>query len=310
MDRNDVTWRGYWPAVPTPFDEDGAFLENSLRQVLDGYVAAGVHGVLVNGSAGEWWAQSADERRRTAAVAVDAVGGRIPVVIGCTSFTADAVIALAEHAATIGADGVLTTPPPYAHPTQEEIVAFYAAIDRSISLPLVAYNWPRGTAVELSLDSARRIAALERVVAIKNSTSDWPLVVDYIEALASEVRIFASLINPRGLAILRELGGDGYIDGGGLGAPFAVPFFEAVWEGRVDDAREHAVRYWELTTSFVNSDFSGRFGSPSAQLKAAMAILGQPGGAVRPPLQPITDRDKLVQIEHVLERTGLLVAAA
>lgn len=310
MDRNDVDWRGYWPATPTPFGKDGEFLEDALRGLLDSYVDAGVHGVLVNGSAGEWWAQSAKERKRTATVAVDAVGGRIPVVVGCTSFTAREVVGLAEHAATIGAAGVLTTPPPYAHPTQDEIVAFYREIDRNIELPLVVYNWPRGTAVELSLESARRIAAFDHVVAIKNSTSDWPLVVDCIEALAAEVRIFASVINARGLAILRELGGDGYIDGGGLGAPYAVPFFEALWDGRLVEAREYAARYSELTSSFVNGDFSGRFGSPSAQLKAAMALLGQPGGEVRPPLQPVTDPDKLAAIEQVLERTGLLVAAA
>jgi dihydrodipicolinate synthase/N-acetylneuraminate lyase len=261
---------------------------------------------LINGSAGEWWSQSAQERRRVAEVAVDAIAGRIPVVVGCTGFTPAQVVELAAHAADAGASGVLSTPPPYAHPTQDEIVAFYTAIDAGVELPLVAYNWPRGTAVEMTLDTARRIAALEHVVAIKNSTSNWPLVVDCIEALAGEVRIFASLINRPGIAVMRELGGDGYIDGGGVGAPFAVPFFTAFWEGRLDEAREHARRYWELTSGFVRSDFSGRFGSPSSQLKAAMALLGQPGGEVRPPLMPTTDPVQVEAIGQLLRGVGLL----
>jgi 4-hydroxy-tetrahydrodipicolinate synthase len=306
MDRTSVDWRGYWPAAPTPFTGDGRLDTDALTRMLDGYVEAGVHGVLINGSSGEWWAQSTDERRTTAEAAVAAVAGRIPVVIGCTGFTAAAVVDLARHAQQAGADGVLTTPPPYAHPTQREVVRFYAEIDAGIELPLIAYNWPRGTAVEIALETAREIAALEHVVAIKNSTGDWPLVVDYIEALAGEVRIFASLINRRGLAVLRELGGDGYIDGGALGAPFAVPFFQALWSGDLEAARENASRYWALTSGLVTADFSGRYGSPSAQLKAAMAMLGQPGGEVRAPLQPVTDSEPLAGLEALLRRTGLL----
>src|SRR5690606_13032223 len=125
MDRTSVDWKGYWPASPTPFAEDGSFDEESMRALLDKYIADGVHGVLINGSSGEWWAQSDEERLRTAEVAVDQVAGRIPVVIGCTSFTAERVGWFAEHAAEIGADGVLTTPPPYVHPSQEEIFRFY-----------------------------------------------------------------------------------------------------------------------------------------------------------------------------------------
>jgi 1-pyrroline-4-hydroxy-2-carboxylate deaminase len=306
MDRNTVDWRGYWPAAPTPFTPDGAFDERAMRDLIELYVGAGVHGVLINGSSGEWWAQSADERRRVAEVAVQAADGRIPVVVGCTAFTAGDVVALAGQAAELGASGVLATPPPYAHPTQEEVVAYYRVIDAGIELPLMPYNWPRGTAVEMTLDTLRRLAALEHVVAIKNSTARWSLVVDCIEALAGELRIFASLINPRGLAIMRELGGDGYIDGGGVGAPFAVPFFEALWLGRLEEAREHARRYWALTSGLVGPDFSGRFGSPSSQLKAAMALLGQPGGEVRPPLAPTTDPARIAQIGAVLRGVGLL----
>lgn len=306
MDRNSVDWKGYWPAAPTPFTKEGAFDERSMRALIDHYVEAGVHGVLINGSAGEWWAQSPDERVRTAEVAVQQAAGRIPVIVGCTSFTADEVVRFAERAAEAGADGVLATPPPYAHPTQAEVVQYYTDIDRGVQLPMIAYNWPRGTAVELEVDSARRIADLEHVVAIKNSTTNWILVVDYIEALADQVRIFSSLINRRGIAVMRELGGDGYVDGGGIGAPFAVPFFEALWDGRLDEAREHADKWWALTSGFIRSDFGGHFGSPSAQLKAAMEMLGQPGGHVRPPLQPVTDTATLEQVAAELRKAGLL----
>lgn len=306
MDRNTVGWKGYWPASPTPFTLDGAFDEQKMRELIDHYVDAGVHGVLVNGSSGEWWAQSPQERVRTAQVAVDQAAGRIPIVVGCTSFTAEQVVRFAEEAAEAGADGVLATPPPYAHPTQAEVLQYYTDIDKHVQLPMIAYNWPRGTAIEIEVDTARRIADLEHVAAIKNSTTNWVLVVDYIEALAGQVRIFSSLINRRGIAVMRELGGDGYIDGGGIGAPFAVPFFDALWNDRLDEARENADKWWALTTAFIRGDFGGHFGSPNSQLKAAMSFLGQPGGQVRPPLQPVTDPEKLDQIAGELRKAGLL----
>ena len=92
MDRNSVEWRGYWPAAPTPFAADGSVDEAALVALMDHYVTAGVHGVMLNGTTGEWWTQSDNERRRVAKVAIDAIAGRIPVIIGCTSFTAAAAI--------------------------------------------------------------------------------------------------------------------------------------------------------------------------------------------------------------------------
>src|SRR6266540_4470321 len=111
MDRNDVTWRGYWTAVPTPFNEDGTLALDLLRELLEWYVGEGVHGMLVNGTTGEWFSQSADERRLVAETAIDAIDGRIPVIVGCTSYTADQVVAFARHAIDAGAAGVTSTAP-------------------------------------------------------------------------------------------------------------------------------------------------------------------------------------------------------
>ena len=239
-----------------------------------------------------------------AKVAIDAIAGRIPVIIGCTSFTAAAAIELAQDAQTAGADGVLFTPPPYAHPGQDEILNHYRLIDSAVDLPMVAYNWPRGTGVEIEIDTAAAIADLEHVVALKCSTPNTDIVLDYIDRLASRVRIFAALISPRGLAVLNGLGGDGYIDGGGIGAPFAVPFFESFWSGDLDAARDYGRRWSDLTQAWVNPDFGGKFGSPAGQLKAAMRFLGQPGGEVRQPQLPVTDPDKLAALESVLKESG------
>ncbi|MGC4953912.1 dihydrodipicolinate synthase family protein [Actinomadura citrea] len=311
MDRDDVSWHGYWPAAPTPFAADGALDEDAWRALLRLYLRQGVHGVLVNGSTGEWFGQSPAERRRVAEIAVAEVAGRVPVVVGVTAYTPAEAIGLARHAADAGADGVLATPPPYVHPGPEELLAFFAEVSAATDLPFMVYNWPRGVAVDIGdhPDLVRRLADLPHVAAIKDSTGDWLRMLATVEAVADRVRVFGSFLHRRGLAVLLELGGDGNIDGGGLGAPFAVPYYEAVARRDVTAARTWADRYTGLSGRLIRPDYSGVFGSPIAQLKGAMSLLGQPGGHVRPPLRPVTGV-ALEAIGAVLEESGLTKALA
>ena len=308
MQREDVDWHGYWVAAPTPFTASGELDETGWAQLVRLYAGQGVHGLLVNGSTGEWFSQSPAERRRVVEIAVEAAAGRLPVVVGVSAYTVAEAGALAEHAAETGADGVLATPPPYVHPSADEIVAFYTSLGRSSDLPLMVYNWPRGVSVDLAATPGlmRRLAGIDQVVAIKDSTGDWLRMLNTVEAVADQVRVFGSFISRRGLAVLRGLGGDGNIDGGGLGAPFAVPFYDAVAADKVGEAEQSALRYLAISGRLINPDYSGIFASPIAQLKAAMTMLGHPAGPPRPPLLPLTGPEKLAAIRAILVDGGLL----
>jgi 4-hydroxy-tetrahydrodipicolinate synthase len=308
MQRTDVDWRGYWVAAPTPFTTDGQLDENGWAELVEVYARQGVHGLLVNGSTGEWFSQSGAERRRVVEIAVETAAGRLPVIAGISAYTPGEAAALAEHAAASRADGVLATPPPYVHPSPDEIVAFYRTVSSATDLPFMVYNWPRGVSVDLAETPGlmARLADLDHVVAIKDSTGDWLRMLGTVEAVADRVRVFGSFISRRGLAVLLGLGGDGNIDGGGLGAPFAVPFYDAVAEGKAEEAAEAARRYAAISGRLINPDYSGIFASPIAQLKAAMAMLGHPAGPPRPPLLPLTDGAALAAIRSILVEGGLL----
>ena len=307
MDRHDVDWWGYWVAAPTPFASGGGLDPAALRALLGLYADQGIGGVLVNGSTGEWFSQSAAERREVAAVSIDAVAGRYPVVVGVSAYTAAEAAAFARHAESAGADGVLATPPPYAHLSPDEIVEFYREVGEATALPFMVYNWPRGVAVDMGTHPGLfgRLAALDRVVAIKDSTGDWLSMLGTVESLAGDVRVFGSFVHRRGLAVLLGLGGDGNIDGGGLGAPFAVPFYAAVRAGDRTAAAYWADRYAALSGRLIRPDYSGVFASPVPQLKAAMRLLGQPGGQVRRPLLDLTEPGALREIAAVLRDSGL-----
>lgn len=311
MNRNDVSWAGYWPAAPTPFTRDGALDEVALRDLMELYVSMGVHGVLLNGSTGEWFSQSPSERMRVAEVGVEAVAGRIPVVIGVTSYTAREASELAVSAAASGADGVLATPPPYAHSSKAEIIAFYEKVSTATALPFMVYNWPRGVAVDMAKIPGLMsdLADLDNVAAIKDSTGDWNAMVSTVEEVSHRVRVFGSLVHRKGLALMLGLGGDGAIDGGGVGAPYAVPFFEALWNKDAELARFWVEKYQAISGRLINPDYSGVFASPISQLKTAMAILEQPGGYLREPLLPVTDPYTIDAITNILREGGLHVPA-
>lgn len=307
MNRDDVAWSGYWPAAPTPFTQSGDVDTEAIFDLMNLYAQTGVHGVLVNGSTGEWFSQSDNERKTVAQASIDAVAGRFPVVIGVSAYTAAQSSALAKHAASAGADGILATPPPYVHTSAEETFQYYRSVSTATSLPFMAYNWPRGVAVDMgtSPDLFSRLADLENVVAIKDSTGDWLAMLDTVEAVSDRVRVFGSFLHRRGLATLLELGGDGNIDGGGVGAPFAVPFYEAVAARDADTARMWVDRYRAFSGRLIASDYSGVYASPIPQLKAVMNLLGQSGGTVREPLLPVTDADTLASLQSVIVESGI-----
>jgi 4-hydroxy-tetrahydrodipicolinate synthase len=306
MDRNSVDWKGYWVAAPTPFTAGGALDEARWRATLRLYRDQGVHGVLVNGSTGEWYSQSEAERRLVAEIAVEELRGRIPVVIGCTTFTPSATIALGRHAQEIGADGLLATAPPYMCPTPREIVAFFQAVSDAVALPIMVYNWARGVTVEITWETAGQLARIHHVVAIKDSTANRMQAIATLQHVVGEIRVFGSFINRLGLAVLRGMGGDGNIDGGGLGAAMAVAFYRAVWRGDLAAAEDAADRYSAFMAQLIRPDWSGAIASPPSQIKAAMNLLGQPGGYPRPPLLALDDAADLARLRAILASAGLL----
>lgn len=307
MNRDDVSWRGYWPASPTPFAPDGSYDAGAHRALLDWYVRAGMHGVFVNGTTGEWFSQSDDERRLVAETAVEAVAGRIPVVVGVTSLTANQAAELGRHALAAGADGIGSTPPPYSKTYPDETVRYFQDVSDGVDVPLMVYNWPHGTSVDIGPDLAERIAAVDNVVAIKDSTPDQAQFFETTRRVLGSVRVFGPFMSVAGLDFLLEHGGDGFIGGGSLWGARDAEFWEAVWRGDAETAREHARRTDELFPKlWLPGGWGGRFGAYQSQLKALMRMLGQPGGEVRPPRLPVTDETSLGQMREILVEAGLL----
>ena len=297
-------WRGYWPASVTPFSDSGDLDLGAIDALCELYRNLKVHGVLVNGSSGEWYAQTREERGAVAERFAAQLGSTIPVVVGCTSFSALETAALADVALGAGAAGVCFTPPPYARPDERELLTFFRDACARIDGPVMIYNWPRGTGIDIPTPLLQQLAEIPNVEAIKDSTPDYARHLTNLTSIPG-VAFFAHYVSRVGVGLLLEVGGAGSIDGGSLGAPFAVPFYEALWRGELEEARTLASRYDSFLSDLVGPGFVGRFASQIPQIKAAMAILGQPGGVVRPPMLMPTG-EAVDAVRTVLVRHGLL----
>jgi len=308
MDRNSIDWKGYWAAVPTPYIDENEVDFKSLCELTSWYVNEGFHGLLVNGTTGEWFSQTLSERRAVAETALGEVGSQIDVVVGITALTLRESVEIGQHAMENGAVGVALSAPPYSKPLESETVAFYEEVARRLNAPIMMYNWPHGTSIDIGTELADRLADIEGIVALKDSTPNADQFFATAERVLDRVRVFGNFMTLRGLDFLKQTGGDGTIGGGSLFGRDDAQYWEDVWAGNWASAEKHAVATESLFNSlWAPGGWRGLHGGYQSELKAAMKMLNIPGGgAVRSPRLPITDASDLSAIRLALMQAGLL----
>ena len=161
----------YTPAI-TPLDADGEIDRQAFAAVLERLIANGVHGIIIAGSTGEYYAHTPQERTDLAAYAKQVIGTRLPLIVGTGAIRTEDSVAYARHAREIGADAILVASPPYAIPTEEENAVHALTIDRAAGLPIMLYNYPGRMGVSMGEDYFTRVSQSKNVVAIKESSGD------------------------------------------------------------------------------------------------------------------------------------------
>ncbi|MBB4195932.1 4-hydroxy-tetrahydrodipicolinate synthase [Rhizobium aethiopicum] len=161
----------YTPAV-TPFDKNGQIDRAGFAAVLESLIEAGVHGIIVGGSTGEYYAQSSQERYELAAYAKEVIGTRLPLIIGTGATRTEDSAEYAKSAKEIGADAILVSSPPYALPTERENAVHALTVDRAANLPIMLYNYPARMGVVMGEEYFSRVGKSKNVVAIKESSGD------------------------------------------------------------------------------------------------------------------------------------------
>lgn len=162
---------GCLTALVTPF-RDGGLDEAAFRALVERQIAAGVHGLVPAGTTGESATLTDAEHRRVVELTVEVAAGRVPVVAGAGSSATARSIELAGSAKAAGAGALLVAAPPYNRPSQEGLYRHFAAIAEAVDLPLIVYNVPSRTAVDIATETILRLTAVANIAGVKDATGD------------------------------------------------------------------------------------------------------------------------------------------
>ncbi|HRY24496.1 MAG: dihydrodipicolinate synthase family protein [Geminicoccaceae bacterium] len=300
MDRNSVAWSGAMPAVITPFDAKGAIDTKAFTANLERQFDHGATGAVVAGCTGEFWTLTLAERATLFRLAVEVAQGRT-ILAGTGAILAADAIASARAAADAGCDGVLVLPPYFVKLTDDEIFGHIETVAAASPLPVCLYNIPGNAVNAIPPALAARLADVDKVVAIKESSGDWNNFYGTHLAVADRLRVFCGPSSVFGVPAV-ELGADGVIDCfPNVWLPGGIALFEAA----KDPARRAEAAALQATGRRLTDLFTtgGRTLYPAT--KAAMEMLGWQAGEPRAPLRRL-EGEPLAGLERGLVELGLL----
>ncbi|MEP7030799.1 MAG: 4-hydroxy-tetrahydrodipicolinate synthase [Pseudolabrys sp.] len=289
-------FRGSFTALVTPF-KNGSVDEKTFRDLVEWQIVEGTHGLVPVGTTGESPTMSHDEHKRVVEWCIDQAKGRVPVVAGAGSNSTKEAIELAQHAEKAGADAVLIVSPYYNKPNQEGLFQHFKAINDAIGIPIIVYNIPGRSVVDISVDTMKRMFELKNIAGVKDATSNMMRMSQQRAAMGAD---------------FNQLSGDdastlGFMAHGGHGAisvtsnvapRLCAEFQSACLKGDFAAALKIQDKLMPLHEHlFIES-------SP-APTKYALSVLGKCAETVRLPIVPMTDKSKAV-VRDAMVHAGLL----
>lgn len=273
-------FRGSYTVTITPFTEDGSRIDVAAwKRFLDWQLESGVPGIIILGTTGEFLTLTDEERSLFVEATVRHIDRRIPVLVGSMNAYTPRAVRYSREAEELGADGLMIIPPYYYTPTEDEIFAYYRAICEAVSIPIMLYNNPFTSNVDMPASLVARLTeAFEQVRYIKEASQDMARVYDIVEETGGVMNVFA------GQRIVESYlyGAVGYVNPYGNYIPRASSrICDFIVEGRLDDAKKIERLIGRMQT--IINEGHPTYGH-QCYSKALAAAAGYPVGDVRPPL--------------------------
>jgi 4-hydroxy-tetrahydrodipicolinate synthase len=276
MASGDRDWKGVFVVTVTPFDEQGDIDETAFGALLDTFVEDGVDGVVVAGSTGEWYTMTDAERLRLFEIARERLAAPVKLIAGTAAIATRDAVALTAAAGDIGCDGAMVLAPPYAQPNEREVLAHFRDV-AAVGLPLMVYNNPGRTQINLTATQLLRICENESVVALKESSKDLYQIAGTTRALRDRLAVFSGL-EPYALPTLQR-GAAGIVSmGTNILGRRAVDLYHHAAAGRWKEACAIEEELDQLYDAF----YAGGYGA-YVVIKECMRLVGRPAGWPRRP---------------------------
>jgi len=296
MGTPQTPYRGSMVAIVTPLKE-GAFDAIAFEHLIDFQLSNGTAGIVPCGTTGESATLSHEEHRQVVEVAVKAVDGCVPVVAGTGSNSTDEAIDLTRHAKQVGADAALLITPYYNKPTQEGLFLHYQRVAEAVDLPLILYNIPGRTGVNMLPETVERLCAVPNVVAIKEGSGSLQQMTDIIRRCGERMPV---LSGDDGLTLpILTIGGTGVITVSANIIPKDVSTMISAFEaGNIDQARQGHLKMDPLVSALF-------FETNPTPVKQALAFMGKISPEVRLPLCRMAEGNQQ-RLRQVMATYGLL----
>ena len=287
---------GSMTALITPF-RDGNVDEPAFALLVERQIAEGTHVLVPCGTTGESATLSHDEHRKVVALCVDIAAGRVPVIAGAGSNATSEAIDLMRHAKEVGADAVLSVAPYYNKPSQEGLYAHYKALNDAVQIPIVVYNIPGRSVVDIRPETMARIATLPNVIGVKDSTGDPSRAAWHRELISAD---FLNIAGDDNLAL-------GYAAYGAVGcisvlSNVAPGPCAALQEALRDNDWDQARAINERLAPLARALFMDPNPTPT---KHALSVLGLCSAEVRLPMTPPSEATKKA-VEAAMAHAGLV----
>ncbi len=289
---------GIIPAMLTPFSAEGEVDISGIRENVDFLIKNGVSEIMCLGSTGETATLTREECIKVTEATIKAVDGRVKVMVGTGAPSTKEVIERSREAKTAGADSVMVVTPFYEIPTQEGLYQHYATITEKVDIPIVLYNIPTHTHVEIELQTLARLAEIDNIVGLKDSSGNLSYFAEVMLLVGDKI----SVLNGSDDIILPcfALGCHGAILALVNIAPRAVvDLYRAVQQKAMTEAQK---LYYQLLPIARAISSPENFPAP---VKEAVQMLGRPAGPARDPIQPVSIAEKEA-IREALKIASLL----
>jgi 4-hydroxy-tetrahydrodipicolinate synthase len=291
-----TSFRGSFTALVTPF-RNGALDEKAFRALVGWQITEGTNGLVPVGTTGESPTLSHDEHKRVVEWCVHEANGRVPVVAGSGSNSTEEAIDLSRHAEKAGADAVLVVTPYYNKPTQEGLYQHFKAIDEAIGIPILIYNIPGRSVIDMSVDTMKRLFELKNIAGVKDATANMVRVSQQRAKIGPD---FNQLSGEDGTALgFNAHGGHGCISVTSNVAPRLCAEFQGACL-RGDYATALA-----LHDKLVPLHLALFIETSPSPTKYALSVLGRCTESVRLPLVPLADKTKAA-VRDAMVHAGLI----
>jgi 4-hydroxy-tetrahydrodipicolinate synthase len=290
---------GSLTALVTPFRDD-AFDEDAFRAHVRWQIENGTHGFVPVGTTGESPTLSHDEHKQVVEACIDEAKGRVPVIAGAGSNSTDEAIDFSRHAEEAGADAVLVVTPYYNKPTQEGLYQHFKAINNAIGIPIIIYNIPARSVIDMSVDTMKRLFELKNIVGVKDATANVARVSLQRQAMGEE---FIQLSGEDATALgFMAHGGHGCIS---VTSNVAPRLCSDMQQACLSGDYAGAVRIQDRLMPLHMALFIETNPSP---VKYALSALGRMSDEVRLPLVPMSSETAKQSVRSAMAHAGLLNA--